>query len=80
MWLKLPNIISLDEEINVDKSCMDGSKKYDIIRSEVDGRVTYMLVIHCLDDEDYGMYKCYIRIMGDTMQNWPVKTGYLPKL
>lgn len=71
-------IITNDENIFVEnKICKEGSKKYEIVKREFNKRITYMLVINCLEVVDYGYYKCYIQIRGTPPASWPSKIGYL---
>ncbi|XP_045209937.2 lachesin-like [Mercenaria mercenaria] len=71
-------IITSDENIFVEnKVCKEGSKKYEIVKREFNKRITYMLVINCLEVVDYGYYKCYIQIRGDGSASWPSKIGHL---
>jgi len=72
-------VISNDENIFIDNGeCgQDGSKKYEVLRREYIRRITYTLVINCLELVDYGYYKCYIQIRGEDSAAWPAKIGYL---
>ncbi|KAL4228856.1 hypothetical protein ACF0H5_011896 [Mactra antiquata] len=71
-------IITNDETIYIEnKECTEGAKKYQIIKREYNRRITYMLVINCLELVDFGKYKCYIQIQGDGSATWPSKIGYL---
>ncbi|XP_065932772.1 lachesin-like [Magallana gigas] len=54
-----------------------GQRKYDI-QSRINGRrVTYMLVIRYLAEDDAGDYLCTIRIQGVQWPEWPKKIGKL---
>lgn len=54
-----------------------GLRKYDM-QSRINGRrVTYMLVIRYLAEEDAGDYLCTIRIQGVQWPEWPKKIGKL---
>ncbi|XP_056010568.1 lachesin-like isoform X2 [Ostrea edulis] len=62
-----------DQGINEDS----GLKKYDI-QSRTNGRrITYMLVIRYLAEEDAGDYLCTIKIQGVEWPEWPKKIGKL---
>ncbi|XP_048748898.2 lachesin-like isoform X2 [Ostrea edulis] len=62
-----------DQGINEDS----GLKKYDI-QSRINGRrITYMLVIRYLAEEDAGDYLCTIKIQGIEWVEWPKKIGKL---
>lgn len=67
------SILGNDQGINEDS----GLKKYDI-QSRTNGRrITYMLVIRYLAEEDAGDYLCTIKIQGVEWPEWPKKIGKL---
>ena len=71
-------IISNDKNIYItNPECKEGSKKYEVVVTKFNQRETYMLKINCLEMVDYGYYKCYIQIRGDSSASWPSKIGYL---
>ncbi|KAH3701456.1 protein amalgam-like [Dreissena polymorpha] len=71
-------VISNDQSIYIkNPECKEASKKYEVIVNKFNQRETYMLVINCLELVDYGYYKCYIQIRGDSSESWPSKIGYL---
>ena len=57
--------------------CEEDRKKYEVRRREAGNRVTFMLVVNCLEVVNTGRYKCLIQIPGIGPQNWPSKIGYL---
>ncbi|XP_052804259.1 protein amalgam-like [Mya arenaria] len=72
------DIISNDKDIFItNPECKEGKKKYEVIVNKFNQRETYMLKINCLEFVDYGYYKCYIQIRGDSSASWPSKIGYL---
>lgn len=57
--------------------CSEDKKKYEVKKRETGNRVTFMLVVNCLELVNTGRYKCLIQIPGIAPQNWPSKIGYL---
>ena len=54
-----------------------GLRKYDI-QSRLNGqRITYILVIRYLAEEDAGDYLCTLKIQGVEWPEWPTKIGKL---
>ncbi|KAK3770709.1 hypothetical protein RRG08_037898 [Elysia crispata] len=69
--------ISFGEGINVENPMIGSLKKYEVrMRAEGD-RVTYMLVIRRLRQQDSGTYKCQVRITNTAQEEWPSKLGSL---
>nr|XP_034301034.1 lachesin isoform X1 [Crassostrea gigas] len=76
-----PILLSEDDKIvyqgNTGINEDSGLRKYDM-QSRINGRrVTYMLVIRYLAEEDAGDYLCTIRIQGVQWPEWPKKIGKL---
>ena len=57
--------------------CGEDKKKYEVKRREAGNRVTFMLVVNCLEMVNTGRYKCLIQIPGIAPISWPSKIGYL---
>ncbi|CAL1530037.1 unnamed protein product [Lymnaea stagnalis] len=69
--------ISVGETIEVKNDILGGLRKYEVqIRRTVD-RVTYMLVIRRLRQQDAGNYTCTVRIQSVSDNQWPRKRGSL---
>ena len=71
-------IISNDQKIIIDNPiCKEGKRKYEVLKRMKNQRITYVLVVNCLELVDYGYYKCYIQIRGADIWRWPSKTASL---
>ncbi|KAK0066913.1 lachesin [Biomphalaria pfeifferi] len=69
--------ISVGETIEVMNDIIGGLRKYEVqVRKNVD-RVTYMLVIRRLRQQDAGWYQCTVRIQSVENNKWPTKKGQL---
>ncbi|KAH9504469.1 hypothetical protein Btru_062861 [Bulinus truncatus] len=67
--------ISVGETIEVMNDIIGGLRKYEVqVRKNVD-RVTYMLVIRRLRQQDAGFYRCTVRIQSVSNDKWPSKLG-----
>ena len=64
---------------NVDTGNNDdsGLLKYRMATKSNGRRITYMLIIRYLTEEDAGSYICSIRIQGLAYTQWPKKIGLL---
>lgn len=72
--------LSRDETITLSiNKDIDGQPKFEIKkRSAADGdRITYMLIIRGLREDDAGDYSCTIEIQGKKSQEWPSRIGKL---
>lgn len=67
--------ISVGETIEMLNPAIGGLRKYEVqTRRNVD-RVTHMLVIRRLQQQDAGQYKCTVRIASVANNQWPTKIG-----
>ncbi|CAG5127982.1 unnamed protein product, partial [Candidula unifasciata] len=68
-------LISSGETIMIKNDFMSGLRKYEVqVRTNVD-RVTYMLVVRRMLQQDAGVYQCQVRIQSVSPQQWPKKLG-----
>ncbi|XP_071111268.1 lachesin-like [Haliotis cracherodii] len=71
-------IISLDESIDLSYNPIEGGqRKYEVQKRGPDNRVTYMLIIRRLRQQDAGRYRCYVKIQALDFTKWPSKIGSL---
>uniref|UniRef100_A0A0B7AC00 Ig-like domain-containing protein n=1 Tax=Arion vulgaris TaxID=1028688 RepID=A0A0B7AC00_9EUPU len=78
-WIHIDTneVISNGEAIIIENKYLGGIRKYDVqIRSNVD-RVTYMLIVRRLTQQDAGFYQCQVRIQSVPDTLWPKKLGNL---
>ena len=81
-WTHVTSRQPLSQNEKIDLSInrkIDGLPKFEIQkRVSSDGdRITYMLIIRSLRQDDAGQYKCAIEIHGEKSQDWPSKIGEL---
>ncbi|RUS72784.1 hypothetical protein EGW08_019444 [Elysia chlorotica] len=69
--------ISVLDSILVENPMIGSLKKYDVMVRNENDRVTFMLVIRRLRQQDSGTYKCIVRIQNGDQSSWPTKLGSL---
>ncbi|XP_046554977.1 protein amalgam-like [Haliotis rubra] len=71
-------IISLDNSIDLSYNPIEGGKrKYEVQTRGPESRITYMLIIRRLRQQDAGRYRCYVKIQALASTKWPSKIGSL---
>ncbi|ESO93974.1 hypothetical protein LOTGIDRAFT_228659 [Lottia gigantea] len=70
-------VISQDESIYIMNPIMGGLRKYEVQVRQAENRMTYMLIIRRLREQNAGTYECSVLITGADNTKWPKKLGLL---
>ncbi|BFZ14002.1 hypothetical protein BsWGS_17041 [Bradybaena similaris] len=68
-------LISSGESIMIKNDFLSGVRKYEVQKRINVDRVTYMLVVRRLLQQDAGTYQCQVRIQSVANTQWPKKLG-----
>ncbi|XP_041373572.1 lachesin-like [Gigantopelta aegis] len=79
LWIHVntSQTISKDDTIDLDNEIVGGLRKYEVKIRPSENRITFMLIVRRLREQNAGYYKCLVRIQGREPKEWPSKVGIL---